>query len=67
MTSPMTDQPLRCSDCGSTRVIAVRPGRECERIGAGNTGFVLYRGEPDRIWCPACWPALRPLPEEAEP
>lgn len=63
----MTTEPLRCSDCGSAAVIAVRPGREHERIGAGNTGFVLYRGEPDRIWCEHCWPALRPVIEEVEP
>jgi hypothetical protein len=63
----MTTEPLRCSDCGSTAVIAVRPGREHERMGARKDGFVLYRGEPDRIWCPACWPALKPVTEEAQP
>lgn len=63
----MTDLPLRCTVCASTAVIAVRPGREAERIGAGNTGFVVYRGEPDRLWCEHCWPALKPVTEEAAP
>ena len=45
---------LRCTLCGSEAVFAVSPGREDELAA----GIIVRRGEPDRAWCAACWPAL---------
>lgn len=47
---------LRCSTCGSPEIVAVRPGAEDVRLAEG---FVVTRGEPARLWCRGCWPALK--------
>jgi len=57
----------RCA-CGSPDLIAVKPGRAPEIVA----GVRVTRGEPDRAWCVACWPALNgrhrvPITTFAEP
>jgi hypothetical protein len=54
--------PLKCSGCGAIGVIAVKPCSEDEH----GAGILLRRGTPDRAWCLACWPVLRPADGPAQ-
>ena len=46
---------MRCSCCSSSDVVAVEPGFDEIR---SETGMLVKRGKPTRMWCVVDWPAL---------
>jgi hypothetical protein len=45
--------------CGSTDIIAIKPGTEPDRFGQNDLFFAISLGEPSVAWCWSCWP-VRP-------
>jgi len=49
---------LRCDQCGSPDIVAVRPGMEEQRSSSLFEtwhGRLVLHGERMQVWCMACW------------